>query len=51
MLAASAVAAPASVRQQLEAIVAQTQADELIVVCAVHSHEAWLRSGELLAGC
>ena len=50
MLAASAAGSPDSVRQQLGAILAQTQADELIVACAVHDHAARLRSYELLAG-
>jgi luciferase family oxidoreductase group 1 len=49
MLAASACGSPASVKAQLEAIVARTQADELIVAGAVHAHAARLRSYELLA--
>jgi alkanesulfonate monooxygenase SsuD/methylene tetrahydromethanopterin reductase-like flavin-dependent oxidoreductase (luciferase family) len=49
MLAATAVGSPASVQQQLMAIVEQTRADELIVAGAVHSHAARLRSYELLA--
>lgn len=50
MLAATAVGSPASVQQQLAAIVQRTAADELIVAGAVHSHVARLRSYELLAG-
>jgi luciferase family oxidoreductase group 1 len=50
MLAASAVGSPPSVRQQLDAIVEQTAADELIVAGAIHDHAARLRSYELLAG-
>ena len=49
MLNASAMGSPDSVRQQLAAIIAQTQADELIVAGAVHEHAARLRSYELLA--
>jgi luciferase family oxidoreductase group 1 len=50
MLAVSAVGTAQSVRAQLAAIVAQTQADELIVASAIHDHAARLRSYELLAG-
>jgi luciferase family oxidoreductase group 1 len=50
MLAASAVGAPATVRQRLADLVDLTGADELIVACAVHAHTARLRSYELLAG-
>ena len=50
MLAAAAVGSPQSVKQHLEAIVAQTAADELIVAGAIHDHAARLRSYELLAG-
>jgi alkanesulfonate monooxygenase SsuD/methylene tetrahydromethanopterin reductase-like flavin-dependent oxidoreductase (luciferase family) len=49
MLLASAVGSPASVHSQLESIVAQTGADELIVAGAIHDHAARLRSYELLA--
>ena len=49
MLAAAAVGSAHSVMQQLEAIVAQTAADELIVAGAIHDHAARLRSYELLA--
>ena len=50
MLAASASGSPDSVRRQLGEIIARTQADELIVACAVHDHAARLRSYQLLAG-
>lgn len=49
MLAAAAVGSAASVRRQLDAIVEQTAADELIVAGALHDHTARLRSYELLA--
>ena len=49
MLAAAATGSPQSVRQQLDAIVEQTAADELIVAGAIHDHAARLRSYELLA--
>jgi luciferase family oxidoreductase group 1 len=49
MLAVSAVGAPDTVRARLSAIVERTAADELIVACAVHDHEARKRSYELLA--
>ncbi len=49
MLAAAAVGSPQSVRRQLEAIVEQTAADELIVAGAIHDHAARLRSYQLLA--
>jgi luciferase family oxidoreductase group 1 len=49
MLVASAVGSPASVRDQLQQIVDQTQADELIVAGAIHDHGARLRSYALLA--
>jgi luciferase family oxidoreductase group 1 len=50
MLAASACGAPESVRDQLNAILDSTQADELIVAGALHDHAARLHSYELLAG-
>jgi luciferase family oxidoreductase group 1 len=49
MLAAAAVGSAASVRRQLDSIVEQTAADELIVAGALHEHAARLRSYELLA--
>jgi luciferase family oxidoreductase group 1 len=49
MLAATAAGSTQTVRRQLEAIVEQTAADELIVAGAIHDHAARLRSYELLA--
>jgi alkanesulfonate monooxygenase SsuD/methylene tetrahydromethanopterin reductase-like flavin-dependent oxidoreductase (luciferase family) len=49
MLARSFVGSPGTVRAGLEAFVAETDADELIVAAAVHDHAARLRSYELLA--
>ena len=43
------VGTPARVREQLDALVAETRADELMIITAVHSHAARLRSYELLA--
>jgi alkanesulfonate monooxygenase SsuD/methylene tetrahydromethanopterin reductase-like flavin-dependent oxidoreductase (luciferase family) len=48
-LARSFVGAPETARQALEAFVAETRADELIVAAAIHDHAARLRSYELLA--
>jgi alkanesulfonate monooxygenase SsuD/methylene tetrahydromethanopterin reductase-like flavin-dependent oxidoreductase (luciferase family) len=50
MLAAAAVGSRQSVQRQLQAIIAQTAADELIVAGAIHDHAARLRSYQLLAG-
>ena len=49
MLAATAVGSAASVQRQVDAIVTQTAADELIVAGAIHDHAARLHSYELLA--
>jgi luciferase family oxidoreductase group 1 len=49
MLVRSFVCSPGTVRAGLEAFVAETDADELIVAAAVHDHAARLRSYELLA--
>ncbi len=49
MLAASACGGPEKVRQQMQALQERTQANEFIVNCAVHSHEARKRSYALLA--
>lgn len=49
MLTVTAVGAPATVRARLNGIVAQTQADELIITGAVHDHATRKRSYELLA--
>jgi alkanesulfonate monooxygenase SsuD/methylene tetrahydromethanopterin reductase-like flavin-dependent oxidoreductase (luciferase family) len=45
----SAVGSPQTVRQQLEAILAETRADELIVTAQIFDHAARLRSFELTA--
>ncbi|MCY7317093.1 MAG: LLM class flavin-dependent oxidoreductase [Rubrivivax sp.] len=50
MLLVSAVGGPERVVQQLARLIAATQADELIVSCAVHDHAARKRSYQLLAG-
>ncbi len=50
MLACSFVGAPDNVRRGLEAFVAQTGADELMIASQIHDHAARLRSYELAAG-
>jgi len=50
MLAATASGGPDKVARELNAIVARTGADELIVAGAIHDHAARLRSYEILAG-
>lgn len=49
MLACSFVGTAETVRRGLEGFVAQTGADELMVVSAIHDHRARLRSYEILA--
>jgi luciferase family oxidoreductase group 1 len=49
MLARSIVGSPETVRAGIEALVAETQADELMVVSDVYEHRARLRSYELIA--
>jgi luciferase family oxidoreductase group 1 len=49
MLARSFVGSPETVRAGLEAFVAETQADEIIVASAIHEHAKRVRSYELLA--
>jgi luciferase family oxidoreductase group 1 len=49
MLSCALVGSPATVREQLSALVARTSADELIVAAAVYEQSARLRSYELLA--
>jgi alkanesulfonate monooxygenase SsuD/methylene tetrahydromethanopterin reductase-like flavin-dependent oxidoreductase (luciferase family) len=49
MLARSFVGAPETVARGLDAFVAETGADELIVAAAIHDHAARVRSYELLA--
>jgi alkanesulfonate monooxygenase SsuD/methylene tetrahydromethanopterin reductase-like flavin-dependent oxidoreductase (luciferase family) len=48
-LACSAVGSPDAVRRGVEAFVARTGADELIVTSQIHDHSARLRSYEILA--
>ena len=50
MLACSFVGTPDGVRRGLEAFVAQTGADELMIASQIHDHAARLRSYELAAG-
>ncbi len=50
VLGRSYVGAPDTVREGLEAAIAETAADELIVASAIHDHGARVRSYELLAG-
>ena len=47
-LSCSAIGAPATVRSAIEAFVARTGADELIVTAQVRDHQARLRSFELV---
>jgi alkanesulfonate monooxygenase SsuD/methylene tetrahydromethanopterin reductase-like flavin-dependent oxidoreductase (luciferase family) len=49
MLAVAAVGSPATVRERINAIIAQTNADELIIASAVHDHAARKQSYALLA--
>ena len=48
-LRCSAVGAPDTVRRKLETLLAETDADELMVNGAVYDHAACLRSFELVA--
>jgi luciferase family oxidoreductase group 1 len=48
-LSVSFIGTPDTVREGLEALVARTRADELIVVSQIHDHAARLRSYELAA--
>lgn len=49
MLARSIVGAPSTVRSGLDAFIAETKADELMIVSDVYDHAARLRSFELIA--
>ncbi len=49
MLARSIVGSPATVRAGMEALVAETKADELMIVSDVYDHARRLRSFELIA--
>jgi alkanesulfonate monooxygenase SsuD/methylene tetrahydromethanopterin reductase-like flavin-dependent oxidoreductase (luciferase family) len=48
-LSRSYVGSPDSVRRGLESVIAETEADELIVAAAIHDHSARVRSYEILA--
>ena len=49
MLAFAIVGSPATVREGLERVLRQTQADEIMIVSAIYEHAARLRSYEFLA--
>lgn len=51
MLARSIVGSPATVRAGIDALVAETAADELMIVSDIFDHTARLRSFQLIAGC
>ncbi len=51
VLSCSATGSPARVREQVEAFVERTGADELMITGQIFDHQARLRSFELLAGC
>jgi luciferase family oxidoreductase group 1 len=51
VLSCSAVGSPPRVREQVEAFVARTGADELMITSQIFDHEARLRSYSLLAEC
>jgi luciferase family oxidoreductase group 1 len=51
MLSCSIVGAPDTVREGIDAFVAKTGADELIIVSDIYDHAARLRSFELIAQC
>ena len=50
MLKYAVVGSPGTVRRELALFLDQTQADEVMVVSAIHDHSARLRSYEILAG-
>ena len=49
MLARSIVGSPDTVRAGIDALVKETDADELIIVSDIHDHATRLRSFELIA--
>ena len=51
VLSCSAIGSPARVREQVEAFVAKTGADELMITSQIYDHQARLRSYQLLAQC
>ena len=50
-LTAAAIGSPATVRAAIEAFIARTGADELMVTAQIFDHQARLRSFEILAEC
>ena len=51
VLSCSAIGSPATVCEQVEAFVARTGADELMITSQIFDHQARLKSFELLAQC
>ena len=51
LLSCSAIGSPTSVKAAIEAFVARTGADELMVTSQIFDHAARVRSYEILAGC
>ncbi|GLS43578.1 LLM class flavin-dependent oxidoreductase [Methylobacterium brachythecii] len=49
MLSRSLVGSPETIRSELDRLIAETGADEVMVASAIHDHEARLRSYEILA--
>jgi luciferase family oxidoreductase group 1 len=49
MLSCAIVGSPETVRKGMEALIAETRADELIMVCDIYSHADRLRSIEIIA--
>jgi luciferase family oxidoreductase group 1 len=49
VLSCSAIGGPATVRQQLDAFIARTGADELMITCQMFDHAARLRSYQIVA--
>ncbi|HEX8579729.1 MAG TPA: LLM class flavin-dependent oxidoreductase [Allosphingosinicella sp.] len=50
VLSCSAIGSPATVKAQIEAFVARTGADELMITSQIFDHQARLRSYEIVAG-
>jgi luciferase family oxidoreductase group 1 len=48
--ALNVIGTPATVRARIEALAAETGADEIMLVCNIHDHQARLRAYELIAG-
>jgi luciferase family oxidoreductase group 1 len=51
VLSCSAIGGPATVQAAIEAFVARTGADELMITSQIFDHQARLRSFEIVAGC